>query len=147
MAYRNQVNLFRWGTVATIPVWFASRKLAFFRSFHYDLKAMAVLSLNPTDCKDTAYYEPFAEFDRLGVTHKTAVRSNLSVIFRTYSFEVSTDRRVIDQFEVPTDRSSAIESEPNCSNDKQYIVRLIGHVITVQRIIASLPGRSLQMPV
>jgi len=38
---------------------------------------------------------------------------------------------VIDQYRVATDARSGIASDPNRPDDPQYIVRLIGQVITV----------------
>jgi len=38
---------------------------------------------------------------------------------------------VIDQYQVSKDKRSGIESDPNCIDDEEYIVRLIGKVITV----------------
>ena len=38
---------------------------------------------------------------------------------------------VIDQYQVSTDKRSGISSDPNRLDDEQYIVRLVGKVITV----------------
>jgi predicted helicase len=38
---------------------------------------------------------------------------------------------VIDQYQVSTDKRSGITNDPNRSEDPEYIVRLIGQVITV----------------
>ena len=38
---------------------------------------------------------------------------------------------VIDQYQVTTDKRSGIESDPNRLDDEQYIVRLVGRVVTV----------------
>ena len=50
---------------------------------------------------------------------------------------------VIDQFRVKTDRRSGIKNDPNRPEDEQYIVRLIGKVITVSletvEIVEGLP--------
>jgi len=50
---------------------------------------------------------------------------------------------VLDQYEVSTDKQSGIENDPNRPDDEQYIVRLIGQVITVSletlKIVKSLP--------
>ncbi|HSH38719.1 MAG TPA: type ISP restriction/modification enzyme [Chthoniobacterales bacterium] len=50
---------------------------------------------------------------------------------------------VIDQYEVHTDRRSGITNDPNREDEPDYIVKLIGKVITVsvetQKLIASLP--------
>lgn len=50
---------------------------------------------------------------------------------------------VIDQYQVSTDARSGIVNDPNNLEDEQYIVRLIGQVITVSletvKIVKSLP--------
>jgi len=50
---------------------------------------------------------------------------------------------VIDQYQVKTDRRSGIVNDPNRADDQQYIVRLIGKVITVSlesmKIVKDLP--------
>jgi predicted helicase len=50
---------------------------------------------------------------------------------------------VIDQYRVSRDEHGDITSDPNRDDDEQYIVRLIGQVITVSletnRIIANMP--------
>ena len=55
---------------------------------------------------------------------------------------------VIDQYRVSTDPRSGIVNDPNRPDDEQYILRLIGQVITVsletQRLIATL--HSLDFP-
>jgi predicted helicase len=50
---------------------------------------------------------------------------------------------VIDQYQVSTDKRSGITNDPNRTDDPQYIVRLIGQIITVSletmKIIRALP--------
>ena len=50
---------------------------------------------------------------------------------------------VIDQYQVSTDKRSGIINDPNRTDDEQYILRLIGQVITVSletvKIVKSLP--------
>ena len=50
---------------------------------------------------------------------------------------------VIDQYQVSTDKRSGITNDPNRADDPEYIVRLIGQVITVSletvKIVKSLP--------
>ena len=50
---------------------------------------------------------------------------------------------VIDQYQVSTDKRSGITNDPNRPDDPQYIVRLIGQVITVSletmKIVRTLP--------
>ena len=38
---------------------------------------------------------------------------------------------IIDQYQVSTDKRSGITNDPNRADDPQYIVRLIGQVVTV----------------
>ena len=38
---------------------------------------------------------------------------------------------IIDQYQVKTDKRSGIVNDPNRADDPQYIIRLIGEVITV----------------
>lgn len=51
---------------------------------------------------------------------------------------------IIDQYQVSTDKRSGITNDPNRADDPQYIVRLIGQVITVSletmKIVKSLPA-------
>jgi predicted helicase len=50
---------------------------------------------------------------------------------------------VIDQYQICTDKRSAITSDPNRPDDEQYILRLVGQVIRVSletvKIVSSLP--------
>lgn len=50
---------------------------------------------------------------------------------------------VIDQYQVSTDKRSGITNDPNREDEPDYVVKLIGRVITVsletQKVIASLP--------
>ncbi|MGB7600315.1 MAG: type ISP restriction/modification enzyme [Candidatus Sulfotelmatobacter sp.] len=54
---------------------------------------------------------------------------------------------VIDQYQVSTDKRSGITNDPNRADDPQYILRLIGQVITVSletvNIVRSLPPLGL----
>lgn len=54
---------------------------------------------------------------------------------------------VIDQYRVSTDKRSGIINDPNRLDDPEYIVRLIGQVITVTlktvQIVSSLPTLGL----
>jgi len=54
---------------------------------------------------------------------------------------------VIDQYQVSTDKRSGITNDPNRADDPEYIVRLIGQVITVSvetvKIVNGLPPLSL----
>jgi predicted helicase len=51
---------------------------------------------------------------------------------------------VIDQYQVSTDKRSGITNDPNREDDTQYILRLIGQVVTVSletvKIVKSLPA-------
>ena len=50
---------------------------------------------------------------------------------------------VIDQYQVSTDKRSGITNDPNREQDREYILRLIGQVITVSletvSIVKALP--------
>lgn len=54
---------------------------------------------------------------------------------------------VIDQYQVSTDKRSGITNDPNRADDSQYILRLIGQVVTVSletvRTVQSLPSLGL----
>ncbi len=56
---------------------------------------------------------------------------------------------VIDQYQVSTDKRSGIINDPNRADDPQYILRLIGQVITVSletvKIVNSLPPLAIPM--
>lgn len=51
---------------------------------------------------------------------------------------------VIDQYQVSTDKRSGITNDPNRPDDPEYIVRLLGQVITVSletvKVVAGLPA-------
>ena len=55
---------------------------------------------------------------------------------------------VIDQYQVSTDKRSGITNDPNRGDDPQYIVRLIGQVITVSletvKVVRLLPPLGLE---
>ncbi len=50
---------------------------------------------------------------------------------------------IIDRYQVRTDKRSGIVNDPNQSDDPQYIVRLVGKVITVSletvKVVEGLP--------
>jgi predicted helicase len=54
---------------------------------------------------------------------------------------------VIDQYQVSTDKRSGITNDPNREDDPEYILRLIGQVITVSletvKIVNALPDLGL----
>jgi predicted helicase len=54
---------------------------------------------------------------------------------------------IIDQYQVSTDKRSGITNDPNCADDPQYIVRLIGQVVTTSqetvKLVQSLSARPL----
>ena len=54
---------------------------------------------------------------------------------------------VIDQYQISTDKRSGITNDPNRADDLQYILRLIGQVVTVSletvKIVRSLPALGL----
>src|SRR6266496_4282147 len=60
---------------------------------------------------------------------------------------MSASSKVTRQYQVSTDKRSGITNDPNREDDPQYILRLIGQVITVSleavRIVRSLPPLGL----
>jgi hypothetical protein len=61
-------------------------------------------------------------------------------ILLRYDYEVPLSTRlgnrsaldwVLDQYQVSTDKRSGIVSDPNRPEDEEYVVRLVGRVITV----------------
>ena len=54
---------------------------------------------------------------------------------------------IIDQYQVSTDKRSGITNDPNRADDPQYIVRLIGQVLTVSletvKLVISLANLSI----
>jgi predicted helicase len=56
---------------------------------------------------------------------------------------------VIDQYQVLTDKRSGITNDPNRDGDREYILRLIGQVITVSletvKLVRSLPPLGLSV--
>jgi predicted helicase len=56
----------------------------------------------------------------------------------------STLEWVIDQYQVSVDKRSGIASDPNRADDEEYIVRLVGRVVTVSvetvRLVKALPA-------
>lgn len=54
---------------------------------------------------------------------------------------------IIDQYQVSTDKRSGITNDPNRADDPEYIVRLIGQVITVSletvKLVRRLKGFSI----
>ena len=51
--------------------------------------------------------------------------------------------RVIDQYQVSTDKRSGISSDPSRADDEEYIARLVGRVVTVSvetvKLVKALP--------
>jgi predicted helicase len=56
---------------------------------------------------------------------------------------------VVDQYQVSTDKRTGIVNDPNRADDSEYIVRLIGQVITVSletlKIVKGLPEWNIEM--
>ncbi|MHB9038097.1 MAG: type ISP restriction/modification enzyme, partial [Armatimonadota bacterium] len=55
---------------------------------------------------------------------------------------------VIDQYRISTDKRSGITSDPNRADDQEYIIRLVGRVVTVSvetvKLIQALPDLGIQ---
>src|SRR5512136_576051 len=91
---------------------------------------MQSLELRPTHKPVQNYYAALRQFENLGVRiYRLGNRSALEW--------------VIDQYQVSTDKRSGITNDPNRLDDPEYIVRLIGQVITVSletvKIVKALP--------
>jgi predicted helicase len=56
---------------------------------------------------------------------------------------------VIDQYQVSTDKRSGITSDPNRADDEEYIVRLVGNVVTVSvetvKFVKALPALGVEV--
>jgi predicted helicase len=68
----------------------------------------------------------------------------------TYDYRLgnrSAPEWIIDQYQVSIDKRSGITNDPNRDDDKEYILRLIGQVITVSletvKIVNALPDLGL----
>jgi hypothetical protein len=95
---------------------------------------MPTLALKPTHKAVTAYYEALAKFESLGVKHEGAVSSAFEDLLLHCA-------RLADRVLIP--KYALITSDPNRKDDEEYILRLIGHVITVSletmKVVKSLP--------
>jgi predicted helicase len=54
---------------------------------------------------------------------------------------------IIDQYQVSTDKRSGITNDPNRADDLQFIVRLIGQVITVSMETVKLVSSLANLPI
>jgi predicted helicase len=54
---------------------------------------------------------------------------------------------IIDQYQVSTDKRSGITNDPDRAEDPEYIVRLIGQVITVSLETVQLVRRLNEFPI
>lgn len=87
-------------------------------------------------------------FQRCGYGPSTVLRDvSLPEVFRYRLGNRSALEWIIDQYHVSTDKRSGITNDPNREDDPQYIVRLIGQVITARvettKAVRSLAGESL----
>ncbi len=69
----------------------------------------------------------------------------------TQCFDYRLDNRsalewVLDQYQVKTDKRSGIVSDPNREDEPEYIVRLIGRVVTVSVETVKLVGQIAEVP-
>ena len=108
---------------------------------------MPMLELKPAHKPVQNYYAALRQFEELGVRHESAVRSAfqslpLAHCARQHDWTLVPEW-VIDQYQVSTDKRSGITNDPNRPDDPEYIVRLIGQVITVSletvKIVKNLP--------
>ena len=58
---------------------------------------------------------------------------------------------MIDQYQVSADKRSGITSDPNRADDEEYLVRLVGRVVTVSvetvKLVKALPEVMPSLPV
>ena len=94
---------------------------------------MPTLELKPTHKAVVAYYND--HFTLTGIPQE---------VFDYRLGNRSALEWVIDQYRVQKDEHDNITSDPNRKDDEEYIVRLIGQVITVSvetmKIVGSLPS-------
>jgi hypothetical protein len=73
------------------------------------------------------------------------VLPSLSAVHTSF-LEMRNDSRP-DRYQVPTDKRSGITNDPNRPDDEQYILRLIGQVVTISletaKIVRALPPLGL----
>jgi hypothetical protein len=126
---------------------------------------MRRLELKATHKPVHYYYAALRQFDDLGITHETAARASTRSAWtarcsRTPASPTASGRPktsatisrlgnrsalewVIDQYQVSTDKRSEITNDPNRPDDPEYIVRLLGQVITVSletvKVVMALP--------
>ena len=129
------------------------------------------LNLKPTSAKVRDYYNALNQFGQLNISPGTKLdyrvermrlikdKQTLSyndfltltgIPKETYDYRLgnrSALEWVIDQYQVSTDKRSGITNDPNRDDDKEYILRLIGQVITVSletvKIVNTLPDLGL----
>jgi len=85
-----------------------------------------------------------------GAIESGAVAPGISSNAEVFEYRLgnrSALERIIDQYQVSTDKRSGITNDPNRADDPQYIVRLIGKVITLSletvKLVQSLADQSL----
>lgn len=109
---------------------------------------MPQLSLKPTHKIVTNYYDALIESKQMSLLHEGAVAPHFAALLRTAAGTVGWNLQwLIDQYRVKTDKRSGITNDPNRRGDPEYIVRLIGQVITVSletvSIVESLPSLAI----
>jgi hypothetical protein len=113
---------------------------------------MPTLELKPTHKVVTAYYDNLAKFAKLGIKHETAVRSAFQELLERCASQFDwklVPEWVIDQYRVTKNDHGNIVSDPNRMDDEQYIVRIIGQVITMSletmKVVKGLPPVVLEL--
>ena len=94
------------------------------------------------------YYVELEKYAQLGEVNEGTVRAAFQNLLQHYchQFDYRLGTRsalewIVDQYRVKTDKQSNIVNDPNRADNPQYIVQLIGKVITVSLEIAAIVER------
>ena len=117
---------------------------------HYEQQPEFALTKTEKAREKLDYRVTKMKLSRIQDFHSSTINSSPSPASRTKLLRIlpPLDRSalewLIDQYQVSTDKRSGIVNDPNRSDDPQYILRLVGQVITVSletmKILGSLPS-------
>jgi hypothetical protein len=121
------------------------------------------LSLKPSHAKVKDYYSALNQFGQLNISHETAVRQAFASLLDTCARQFKW--KLVQEFRIPAPKNrsvivdgcvldsftlkhgSVITNDPNHDDDKEYILRLIGQVITLSldtvKTVNALPDLEL----
>ena len=126
-----------------------------------DRTKLPTLALKPNYKPIKTYYAALDQFTHLNITHETALRAAFQSLLEHCARQCrwtlvpehaasvrlgnrSTLEWIIEQYRIKTARRGGIVNEPNRPDDPQYILRLIGKVITIcletVKIVEALAG-------